>query len=53
MTLTHKLLAGFLLSLALFTFYAVYWLIFPNPHELVDCKVGRYIFEIERHECIR
>jgi len=53
MTITSKVIIGSLLSLGIFLFYSLYWLIFTPPDEMVDCKVGNITAVVMYSDCQR
>lgn len=52
MTTTEKLTIGILGGIALYAASMFDGRVIYDPHELVDCKVGRYTFTIEKTDCI-
>jgi len=51
MTITAKIAIGSLLSLWIFSFYSLYWVIFTPPDELVDCKIGKITAVVTYSDC--
>ena len=47
----NKLVFGLILAVLIFSFYGFYWVIFPSPNRMVDCKSGKYTFELMRKDC--